>query len=191
MPLRTSASSYRSDEALVKECLDGNQDAWVALLEKYKNLIYSIPFKYGIARDDANDIFQQTCVQLLGHLGQLRDAKSVAAWLIKVTTHLCIYWTSRESRMESADMDLDFGRAPEMPEDLLRKLEEEQLLRDAMSRLDPRCRELLRLLFFETPSMPYAALAKQFGLASGSIGFTRLRCLQQLRRLLEEGGLRE
>lgn len=174
----------------MKDCLNGNQDAWVALLDKYKSLIYSIPLKYGIPRDDANDIFQQTCVQLLRRLGQLRDSKSVAAWLIKVTTHLSFSWLSRESRMESVDIDLDFGRGPEMPEELLRKLEEEQLLRDAMARLDTRCRELLRLLFFETPTVPYAVVAKEFGLASGSIGFTRLRCLQQLRRLLEEGGLK-
>jgi RNA polymerase sigma factor (sigma-70 family) len=190
MALHTRPSPPRSDEALVKDCLNGNQEAWVALLDKYKNLIYSIPLKYGISRDDANDIFQQTCVQLLRGLGQLRDSKSVAAWLIKVTTHLSFYWISRESRRESAGMDSDLSRAPEIPEDALRKLEEEQLLRNAMSRLDPRCRELLRLLFFETPTVPYAVVAKEFGLASGSIGFTRLRCLQQLRRLLEEGGLK-
>jgi len=181
--------SNASDERLVEECLKGNQDAWAALLGKYRRLIYSIPLKYGIPRDDANDIFQQACVQLLRSLGQLRDSKSLAAWLIKVTTHLCYYWISRESRMEPADLDLDWARAPEMPEDLLRKLEEEQLFRQAISHLNPRCRELLRMLFFETPAKPYAALAKELGLASGSIGFVRMRCLEKLRSQLEEGGM--
>jgi len=39
-----------SDERLVKECLNGNPDAWAAILEKYQKLIYSVPIKYGLPR---------------------------------------------------------------------------------------------------------------------------------------------
>jgi DNA-directed RNA polymerase specialized sigma24 family protein len=71
---------------------------------------------------------------------------------------------------------------------LLRELEQEQILREAMAGLKPRCRELLRMLFFETPAVPYAMAAKRLGLATGSIGFVRMRCLRGLRRHLEERG---
>jgi len=47
-----------TDTRLVRECSNGNEDAWDALIEKYKRLIYSIPVKYGFNSDDANDIFQ-------------------------------------------------------------------------------------------------------------------------------------
>ena len=47
-----------SDERLVRECLDGNEDAWATLISKYKNLIFSIPIKYGMTREDAADLFQ-------------------------------------------------------------------------------------------------------------------------------------
>jgi len=68
-----------SDERLVKECLNGNPDAWAAILEKYQKLIYSIPIKYGLPPDAASDIFQQVCVQLLKALPNLREPKGLAA----------------------------------------------------------------------------------------------------------------
>jgi len=76
----------------------------------------------------------------------------------------------------------------EAPEKMLRALEQEQIFREEMALLQPRCRALLHMLFFETPAVPYATVAKKLGLAPGSIGFTRMRCLQSLRRQLEERG---
>jgi RNA polymerase sigma factor (sigma-70 family) len=187
-PSRPVRFPFASDEALVKECLTGNQDAWNTLLQKYRNLIYSIPLKYGLSRDDANDIFQQVCIQLLRYLGELRDFKSLPAWLITVTTRLCSDWIIKERRFEAAHGHTDWVTTADMPQQLLRELEQEQVFREEMARLKPRCRELLHMLFFETPALPYATVAKKMGLAAGSIGFTRLRCLQRLRRQLEDRG---
>ena len=61
----------------MRECLDGSEDAWIALLEKYKNLIFSIPIKFGISREDAADIFQSVCVDLLRDLPVLRQPKAL------------------------------------------------------------------------------------------------------------------
>jgi RNA polymerase sigma factor (sigma-70 family) len=188
MSSRPPGSSSISDERLVKECLRGSNEAWSALLAKYRNLIYSIPLKYGLSADAANDVFQQTCLQLLRRLEHLRDAQSLPAWLIKVTAHQCLSLVDRERRFEQAEFDGDAAAGTDAPEKLLRELEQEQLLRDAMSQLKPRCRELFQLLFFEEPAAPYAAAAKRLGLAPGSIGFVRMRCLQQLRHYLEERG---
>ena len=54
--------------------------------------------------------------------------------------------------------------------------------------LSPRCREMVRLLFYENPPLPYAEVAQRMGLATGSIGFIRGRCLKKLQQLLEKRG---
>jgi len=187
-PSRPPRFVFTRDQGLVRECLNGNQDAWAALLQKYRNLIYSVPLKYGLSREESHDIFQQACVQLLRRLGEIRDLDSLPAWLIKVTTHLCFYWISKEKRFEPASLETDLGPAPEVPEQMMYELEQEQIFRQEMARLKPRCRELLHMLFFETPAVPYATAAKKLGLATGSIGFVRMRCLQELRRQLEDRG---
>jgi RNA polymerase sigma factor (sigma-70 family) len=172
----------------VKECLNGNEAAWAALLEKYRNLIYSIPLRHGLSHDDANDIFQLVCLQILRRLETIRDSNNLAAWLIKVTTHMSFYWISNQRRFEVGHLDTDWDQAAVVPERLLRELEQEQLLRESMAGLNPRCRELVQMLFFETPTVPYATVAKKLGLATGSIGFIRMRCLKKLRQQLEERG---
>jgi len=44
------------------------------------------------------------------------------------------------------------------------------------------------MLFYEIPSRPYTDVAEELGLAVGSIGFTRQRCIEMLRRKLRELG---
>ena len=78
-----------TDLRLVRACLDGSEDAWNAILDKYKRLIYSIPIKHGFSPEDASDIFQSVCVELLKELPRLREPRALAGWLIKVTAHKC------------------------------------------------------------------------------------------------------
>jgi hypothetical protein len=44
------------------------------------------------------------------------------------------------------------------------------------------------MLFYETPSRPYSEVAATLGLAQGSIGFIRRRCLERLRSSLGRRG---
>jgi RNA polymerase sigma factor (sigma-70 family) len=180
-----------SDERLVKECLKGNEEAWAALVKKYRNLIYSIPIKYGLSIDDAGDIFQQVCLQLLQALPKLQEPKSLAAWLIKVSSHGCYQWAGREHRFQPFDFESHAEWEPaaqEMPDELIRELERSRILHEAMAEVPPRCRALIRMLFFETPAMSYEQVAQKLGLATGSIGFIRIRCLKRLRMILEKKG---
>jgi len=68
------------------------------------------------------------------------------------------------------------------------ELEREQMLREAMAQLPPRCRKLVELLFYQEPPLAYAEVARRLGLATGSIGFVRGRCLKRLQRILEDMG---
>ena len=72
--------------------------------------------------------------------------------------------------------------------DLIRRLDQEQMVRTAIERLSPRCQQVIQALFFEDPLPSYATLASRLGLSANSIGFTRDRCLERLGRLLEELG---
>ena len=78
----------------------------------------------------------------------------------------------------------NLAAAPEV----LQELQQEQIVRDAVDQLPPRCAEMVRLLFFEQPPLPYAEVAKRLGLAVGSIGFIRGRCLTRLHKILMEMG---
>jgi RNA polymerase sigma factor (sigma-70 family) len=177
------------DTRLVKECLQGSEEAWSALIEQYKNLIFSIPIKYGFSADDASDIFQAVCLELLSDLPKLREPKALPKWIMQVTSHKCFHRKRQMRRTETSDDDKTFEQVtPARAEEFLRQAEDEQALRDGMLGLPARCRELIRMLFFEEPARPYQEVAESLGIAIGSIGFIRQRCLSRLRLQLEDAG---
>jgi RNA polymerase sigma factor (sigma-70 family) len=183
--------SSAQDGFLVQECLNGSEEAWSALIDKYKNLIFSIPIKYGFSPDEATEIFQAVCLDLLRDLSQLREPRALAAWLIQMTSHKCFRW--KEQRNRHVETELQETLADELakiPEELFRQIEREQVLRDALAVLSPDCKRLVELLFFEDPPVSYEELSKTLGMAKGSIGATRMRCLEKLRRWLDEKGFR-
>lgn len=176
-----------NDTRLVKECLSGNEEAWSLLIDKYKALIYSIPVKYNLSQQEAADVFQATCMELLVRLPQLREPRALPKWLMQVAHHECYRLKRLNQRVVSRDAepDLPEPETPAIAEKLVQQTQEEQMLREAIGALSPQCRRLVDLLFFETPSRPYTVVAAELGLAVGSIGFTRQKCIERLRRQLE------
>jgi RNA polymerase sigma factor (sigma-70 family) len=180
-----------SDEHLVRECLRGNELAWSALLQKYKNLIFSIPLKYHLSRDEAADVFQAVSMELFSELSRLRKVDSLRSWLITVTARQALHFKKKRQLRdlrEGSDLPPD-SDPPDPSPSFIEGLEREQSVREAVTRLNPRCRELVHLLFFEQPAIPYKDVAARLGLSTGSIGFVRGRCLERLKRNLERRGL--
>lgn len=181
-----------SDDRLIALCRKGDQQAWADLVDKYKNLIYSIPIKLGLY-DDAADIFQSVCLDLLSSLNRLRDPQALPKWLMQVCYHKCIEQRTRARRQVQLE-DEDATNLPaegpgsELPDELLAQLQREQMVRDVVTVLSPRCARMVRMLFFETPPRPYQEIAGELGIATGSIGFIRGRCLGRLKKHLEKMG---
>ena len=187
---KSPQAASRDDTRLVKQCLSGSEEAWSSLIEKYKNLIYSIPVKYGLPPHEAAEVFQATCVELLTRLPELREPRALPKWLMQVAHHQCYRWKRQQQRIVSRDGDSDLPEpaTPAIADSLVQQTQEEQLLREAIASLTPQCKRLVELLFLETPPRPYAEVAAELGLALGSIGFTRQKCIERLRRNLVELG---
>lgn len=181
-----------SDERLVRACLNGDDDAWAALIDKYRRLIYSIPVRYGASPEDAADIFQAVCLELFAHLSDLRKAGALPGWIATVATHQSFHWKRRQRRRaerEVTDVDVEgLGVEAAVAVEITDAAANEQMVRDANVSLSPRCQELIRLLFYTEPPLPYKEVARQLGLAVGSIGFIRGRCLERLAKALRKVG---
>ena len=173
-----------SDERLVRECLQGKQEAWSALIEKYKKLIYSIPVKWQLPPEDANDIFQSVCIDLYAELSRLREPRALPKWLIQTTVHKCARWRQQQSRFSDQEITDDLAPTSVNAGTIMEEAQQEQMLRDAVATVSGRCAEMIRMLFFDSPTMSYEQIARQLGLATVSIGFIRRRCLDRLRKEL-------
>ncbi|MCX7681857.1 MAG: sigma-70 family RNA polymerase sigma factor [Anaerolineae bacterium] len=181
------------DAALMQACVAGDEQAWAVLLERYGRLIYTIPLRFGLPRSVADEIFQDVCLLLLEGRDNLRDYRRVRAWLVTVTRRLCIRRLRQQDRELVAELPEEMEDSAESAvESDLTAIEEEYLVHQALERLSTLCQELIRALFFESPPRSYDAIAKALDIPVGSVGPTRIRCLEKLRRemsrLDQEGG---
>lgn len=192
LPLQETPSIHWPDRDLVAACLSGDERAWAAIIAKYKNLVYSAPVRYRMRPEDAADLFQSVWTDLFSELPNLRDVDALRSWLIKVALNKCYQWKRKQVREPNGETDKHVGEIPD-PQPLFPALKEDfdqqQKLRRAIASLPPRCQMMIQRLFFSDPPLPYADVARELGLATGSIGFIRGRCLRKLRHALEQEGL--
>lgn len=180
-----------TDEALVQACRAGNATAWEALVDRYQRLVYAIARHSGLDAEQSADVFQRVFELLVESLPRIERPALIGAWLATTARHES-WRVSRGERMvyRMQGEPLESARAvaddAPLPEALLLRLEQQHLVRLAVDSLDERCRRLLQLLFYRADAPPYAEIAARLGMAEGAIGPTRARCLQKLRRRLEE-----
>lgn len=196
-PEPSGTPSELGDAALVTQCRDGDRQAWAALVRRYQRLVYTVPRRAGLSDADAADVFQFTFARLVEHLPRLDDAARVRAWLVTTARRETLRLLALQQRVGpipiaagmDADADADpFAQWPDpapLPEAQLQSLQEQHRVRRALERLDARSRAFVELLFLQDPPLAYAEIAARLGIAEGSIGPTRARCLDKLRRALQ------
>jgi DNA-directed RNA polymerase specialized sigma24 family protein len=159
---RTGAEPARDDPAvvhLVTRASNGDRQAWDALVERYAPLIWSICRRYRLRDADADDAAQRVWLQLLNHLGELRDPAALPGWLST---------TLPDEQATTADQEL-------------LKAERHAALREAFAALPLSGQRLLAMLTADPP-VPYAEISARLGIPVGSIGPSRRRYLGKLRR---------
>jgi len=176
----------RDDASLIRDCRNGDEGAWEELIARYRRLIYSIPVAaYRMASSDADEVFQSVVVTMLENLDRLRSAGNLRAWLLTVTRNECKNRLRRIRRfphVEEQEADALTQDPPDVIEGLHRVDREHRLAR-ALELLDPRSREFLTAFYLEEPRPSYAGIACRLGRPIGSLGPTRARCLEKLRRI--------
>ena len=170
---------------LVTRARRGDQQAWDALVERYAPLVWSICRRYRLSHADTDDVGQTVWLRLVAQLDQVRDPAALAGWIATTTGRECGRIRRAARPAQTARRDLDIGTIADTraePADAgLLAAERHAALRQAFTCLPSRCQQLLALLI-EDPPVPYAQISARLGIPVGSIGPTRRRCLQKLRR---------
>jgi len=182
------ATPVRGDPSvtdLVMGARNGEKQAWDALVERYAPLIWSICRRHQLSSADADDVGQSVWLKLVDHLGKIRNPAALPGWLATTTRRECLRVMHETSRAQAGGFVLDAENIPDehasRAEDELLLAERSAALRAAFADLTADCQRLLALLVADPP-VPYAEISARLGIPAGSIGPTRRRCLEKLRR---------
>jgi RNA polymerase sigma factor (sigma-70 family) len=168
---------------LVAYAKGGDARAWDALVERFAPLIWSICRRYQLDRADAEDVAQNVWMIFVNHLDSVRDPAALAGWLVTITRRECcksLRATCKLPAGAKAPEDTAAEPITSVDHELL-LAERSAALHEAFCRLPPSSQRLLTLLIADPP-VSYAEIAARLGIPIGSIGPSRRRCLEKLRR---------
>jgi RNA polymerase sigma factor (sigma-70 family) len=170
---------------LVLLAADGDDDAWDRLVHELGGLVRSVIRSYRLAEADAADVEQTTWMRLVEHVDRLREPACVGDWLATTARRECLQTLARAARVIPRD------ELPQLVDETARHAdaqiigERDRALRRGFERLHPRDRALLRLTL-AVPPLSYEQIAARLQMPVGSVGPTRIRALQRLRREVDQ-----
>lgn len=191
VPGKVAMDEPVSVTALVLRARDGDQSAWNALVDRYTGLLWGVARAHRLNTADGGEVVQTTWLRLVENLGSINDPERLPGWLATTARRESLRLLRRGARerlggTDSFAVDVADERTPAL-DALLLTQERDVALWECFSRLSERCQRLLRVLMVADPPA-YVEVSEALGMPVGSIGPTRMRCLDRLRQITREAG---
>jgi RNA polymerase sigma-70 factor (ECF subfamily) len=186
----------QQDKELVAQCLSGSQEAWSTL---YRRLYRSVNFiahwhKWGFSQDQAEEILQETFTGLITSLKAFNFDCSLETFATNIAERRCIYELRRISALkreaskdcismhetnDEGELKMELvDNKPSTVEELQRS-EVAELLKSALNSIGDKCRQILRLKYYE--SYEYDEIAALLRIPLGTVASRLKRCLVELK----------
>jgi len=175
---------------LVQSAADGDHYGWDALVDEFSGMVRVIAGAHRLSEADAADVAQATWLRLFEHLDRINDPTRVGAWIATTARRECLRVLRGTQRQVLFGDETPYSESTDTPaEDAVLVAERDLTLRRCFARLRGADKALLGMLMAE-PRPAYEEIAETLAMPVGSIGPTRARALDRLRRELDnEGGL--
>ena len=174
-------------QELLSRVVAGDERAWKELVDRYAGLVWSVARSFRLSSASTDDVVQTVWLRLAEHCGRIREPDRLASWLATTTRNEALRVIRGNMRLlpqaavtESAELT-----TPSVEERVADDVTLNAVL-GAFAQLSADDQQLLRLLC-TVPPLDYQTIAEMLGRPIGSIGPTRARCLERLKRLLPPG----
>lgn len=177
-----------SEVALVRRCQAGDAEAFRALVETYKNVLFGVAYLMTGDRTSAEDAVQEGLVKIWKSLPSLRDPGKIKSWLVRIVVNE-VKQGFRVKPAPSLPLDAAAGVPCEAdpPEELVMSTERRRLIRRALGALPREQQEAVILRFYSELSVP--EIARVVRVPEGTIKSRLSRALSRLGSVLRSEGL--
>ncbi|GAA4685276.1 sigma-70 family RNA polymerase sigma factor [Pseudonocardia yuanmonensis] len=189
-PVPPTAAAPPSEPDLLVRLAAGDPVAWRDVVTRYERLVRSRVRGFRLQPADADDAVAATWLRLAQNADRINDVDRLPGWLSTVAGRECLRILDRAAHAGVPVEDAGVAVAEPTPGPEQRAVDADiaRELRALVADL-PRRRRLLIAALFGEDSWSYERISRVTGIPTGSIGPTRARALDQLRRLAVERGL--
>jgi RNA polymerase sigma factor (sigma-70 family) len=184
----------QEDRRLIKLALQGNEKAYESLLNKYRNLVFTIMIKMVRNPQEAEDLTQEAFMKAFNSLDSFNDEFAFSTWLMKIATNNCIdFLRKRKLRTYSIheplhykdeEIEVEIPDDEPSPERNLLQAERKRIIEDAIEALPERYRYVILLRHREEKS--YEEISEILNLPLGTVKAQIFRAREILNKKLKE-----
>jgi RNA polymerase sigma-70 factor (ECF subfamily) len=169
----------QNESELIAQILDGDEEAYAALINRYKEGLYRHCFRFVRDEDEAEDIAHEAFVEAFIHLDRYDPKFRFSTWLYKIATNLALMRLRkrRDVRMDEDELDRLISDLPGA-EDLAYFSE----LHDAVDALPMQYRTVISMHYWQGKS--YHEIASYMGTPMGTVKSWMSRAKKQLKEVL-------
>ena len=170
----------RTDEELLAAHIDGNQLAFSALIERYKNDLLHFLIRFVGIRAAAEDVFQEAFLQVHISAETFDLKRRFKPWLFTIAANKGRDWHRKHSKRTMMSLSQDVGREgegarfvdllesdQELPDANLLETEQADQVRAAVDALPSHLREILLLSYFQ--QMSYVQISESLQIPLGTV----------------------
>lgn len=167
---------------LVNHAVDGDATAWNHIVDRMENMVWSVVRSFRLSDSDSQDAAQIIWLRVVENLHKIRDPDRLGLWIATTARRECLRLIEKRNRSVPIDHEVGFAHLAAPIDIQIEQADRAaaQRILDALWTLGERCHALLRLVLCDPP-MNYAEIAEVLGIAIGTIGARRQRCLSKLR----------
>lgn len=171
------------DDRLVESILHGNREVFGQLVTRYQNLVAGVAWRYGVRRDDVEDVVSEVFLKVYRNLHQYRPEHQFSTWLYRLAANHVLD-RARRARKERGRTEMPVHVADPSPSigEGMEGRERARLLRAALQEIDPRYREVIFLVYVEGNKVDEAA--RTLGIPQGTAKTRLMRGREALRKVL-------
>jgi len=181
------------DIVLIRETLTGKKEAFGRLVNKYKNSIFNLAYRMSGSYHDAEDISQETFLQVYKKLKEFKIGLKFHTWLYTIALNICRNKLKRESILKVVSLDksieIEDGEViweiPDKsasPEEILIQKEERKRIGEMVHALPLKYRSVFLLRY--TEGLTYEEISQVTGLPLGTVEVRLFRARKILIRSL-------
>ncbi|MCY3741746.1 MAG: sigma-70 family RNA polymerase sigma factor [Candidatus Poribacteria bacterium] len=192
---------FVSDEDLMMKCGKGDIGAFELLVRRYQNPLINYIHRSIDDYHRSEDLSQETFLRVLKSANRYEPTASFRSWLYTIATNLCRNEIRNRSRRNTCSLEglVEEGEDVHhteimrdtryLPDILLEKKEQRQMIRKALAQLPENQRVALTLVTYQ--DLRYEEVAEILGCSVGAVKALIHRARQKMKKLLIKAGIGE